>query len=107
MPQVTEVNDQTFDSEVAQSDKLVAAEFYTQFCPVCKRLSPIFEELSDEYAGKVKFVKVEATQARETARRFAVMSAPTILLLKSGKEVARHIGFADRKKLSGIIDAQL
>ena len=105
MPQVIEVTDQTFDAEVVQSDKLVVAEFYTQFCPVCKRLSPIFEELSDEYGGKVKFVRIGATQARETASKFAVMAVPTILLLKSGKELARHLGFADKKKLAKLLDA--
>jgi thioredoxin 1 len=107
MANVVDVTDETFDAEVIQSDKLVAAEFYTRFCPVCKRLAPVFEELSNDYAGRVKFVKLNVAQAGETARKFAVMSAPTTLLLKSGQELARHMGFADRKKLSGIIDAHL
>ena len=104
MGPVTEVTDATFDSEVAKADTLVAAEFYTQFCPVCKRLAPVFEELSNDYAGRVKFVKLDVAHAGETARKFAVMAAPTILLLKSGQELARHIGFADKPKLANLID---
>ncbi len=107
MAQITEVTDATFDAEVEESDRLVAAEFYTQFCPACKRLTPVFEELSDEYGGRAKFMKLDVAEAGETARKFGIMSAPTILLLKAGQEVGRHIGYADKAKLSGMIDSQL
>jgi len=107
MGEIIQVTDESFDAEVAQADKPVAAEFYTQFCSVCKRLAPVFEELAKDYSGKVKFVKLDAAQAGETARKFGVMAVPTILVLRSGKESGRHIGFADRKKLASMIDAQL
>ncbi len=107
MGPVTEVTDATFDSEVAKADTLVAAEFYTQFCPVCKKLAPVLEELSNDYAGRVKFVKLNVAHAGETARKFAVLSAPTILLLKCGQELARHIGFADKPKLAKMIEPKL
>jgi len=107
MAQVVEVSDDTFDAEVIQADTLVAAEFYTQFCPTCKRLTPVFEELSDDYSGRVKFVKADIAKAGERARKLAVLSAPSIVLLKNGEEVDRVAGYADRAKLAKMIDDQL
>jgi len=107
MAEVVEVTDETFDAEVTQAETLVAAEFYTQFCPVCKRLTPVFEELASDYSGKAKFVKLDVARAAESARTFAVMSAPSVLLLKTGQEVGRSVGYADKGKLASMIDAQL
>ena len=107
MPQVVEVTDETFDAEVAQANTPVAADFYTQFCPTCKRVTPIFEQLSDEYGGRVKFVKVDIAKASETARRLAVLSSPSIIVLKSDQEVDRIAGYADRANLVRLIEAAL
>ena len=107
MAQLIDVTDETFDAEIKQADTLVAAEFYTRTCPVCKRLMPVLEELADEYSGRVKFAKLDVAQASESARAFAIFSAPTVVLFKGGQEVARNAGYADKKKLAGIIDAQL
>lgn len=107
MAQLIDVTDETFDAEVKQADTLVAAEFYTRTCPVCKKLMPVLEELADDYSGKVKFVKLDVADAADLAQAFAIFSAPTVLLLRGGKEVARKAGYADKKKLAGMIDAQL
>ncbi len=107
MAQLIDVTDDTFDAEVKQADALVAAEFYTRTCPVCKKLIPVLEQLADDYSGKVKFVKLDVADAADLAQSFAIFSAPTVLLLKGGKEVARNAGYADKKKLAGMIDAQL
>ena len=107
MAQLIDVTDETFDAEIKQADTLVVAEFYTRTCPVCKKLMPVLEQLADDYGGKVRFVKLDVANAAEQAQSFAIFSAPTILFLKSGKEVARSAGYADNKKLAGMIDAQL
>jgi len=107
MPQVIEVTDETFETEVTQANIPVAADFYTQFCPTCKRVTPIFEQLSDEYSGRVKFVKVDIAKASETARRLAVLSSPSIIVLKGSQEVDRIAGYADRAKLARLIEAAL
>ncbi len=107
MPQVVEVSDDTFDAEVSQAHGLVAAEFYTQFCPTCKRVTPIFEQLSDDYVGRAKFVKADVAKTGETAGKLAVLSAPSIVLFKDGKEVVRVVGYADKTKLADMLDSQL
>jgi thioredoxin 1 len=107
MPQVVEVADETFEKEVSQADIPVAADFYAQLCPNCKRVTPIFEQLSDEYSGRVKFVKVDVAKASETARRHAVLAVPSIFVFKSGQEVDRIAGYADKAKLARLIEAAL
>ena len=107
MPQVIDVTDETFDTEVTQANTPVAAEFYTQFCPTCKRVTPIFEQLSDEYSGRVEFVKVDVAKAAETARRLVVLASPSIVILKRSQEVDRIAGYADRAKLLSLIEAAL
>jgi thioredoxin 1 len=107
MPQVVEVTDDMFDTEVMQAKGLVVAEFYTQFCPACKRVTPIFEQLSDDYSGRARFVKADVAKAPEAARKVTVLSAPSIVLFKDGKEVDRVAGYVDKTKLAAIIDCQL
>ena len=107
MAQIVEITDATFDSEVMQAEGLVALEFFTSVCPVCKRLAPVFEELSADYAGKGRFAKADVAQTGEAARKFAIMSVPTVLLVKGGREVDRSVGYVDKKKLASLIDAHL
>lgn len=107
MPQVIDVTDETFETEVTQADTPVAAEFYTQLCPTCKRVTPIFEGLSEDYSGRVKFVKVDVAKASETARNLAVLASPSIVVLRAGQEVDRIAGHADKAKLVRLIEAAL
>lgn len=107
MPQVIDVTDETFEAEVTQADAPVAAEFYTQLCPTCKRVTPVFEQLSDDYSGRVKFVKVDIAKAPETARRLPVLSVPSVLVFKGGQELERVTGSADQAKLVGLIESAI
>jgi thioredoxin 1 len=107
MPQVIDVTDETFETEVTQADTPVAAEFYTQLCPTCKRVTPLFEQLSDDYSGRVKFVKVDIAKAPEIARRLPVLSVPSVLVFKGGQELERVTGYADQAKLVRLIDDAL
>jgi thioredoxin 1 len=107
MAQIVEITDATFDSEVMQAEGLVALEFYASVCPVCRRLAPVFEELSNDYAGKGKFAKADVAQTGESARKLVVMSVPTVLLVKGGREVDRSVGYVDKKKLARLLDAHL
>lgn len=73
----------------------VLVDFWAPWCGPCKMLSPIIEEASTKLEGKVVVGKVCVDDERELAQRFSVMSIPTIVILKNGKEVDRSVGYID------------
>ena len=92
MKQITQ-ND--FPVEVEQFDGVVLADFYADWCGPCRMLSPMLEKISGENTdGKIKFVKVNIDQNQELARKFGVMSIPTVAFFKDGKYVGEQVGVA-------------
>lgn len=84
-----EVNSDTFDKEVLQSNKPVLVDFWGLRCGPCLALMPAVEGLSDKYGGKIKIVKVDASQNRRLCLNLKVSGLPTILFYKNGIEVTR------------------
>jgi len=87
-----EINDTTYDAEVAQSPIPVLLDFGATWCGPCKALKPILNGLAPSYAGRVKMLYVDADKARQTAVKFNVTSLPTVVLVKGGVEKGRIIG---------------
>ena len=87
----TILNDPNFNQETGSGTVLV--DFFAEWCGPCKLLLPIFEELAPEYEGKIKFVKVNVDESPNSAQQFGVLSIPTLVVLKDGKEVDRMTGF--------------
>ncbi len=98
------VNDQDFDAEVLQSDIPVMVDFYATWCGPCKSLTPIVEQLSGEYRGRVKFVKLDIDQAPGVASSAGIMSVPTLVLYKGGSEVQKIVGFRPKPELVKVLD---
>ena len=92
MANVLEVTDGNFQTEVVDSKIPVVVDFFATWCGPCKVLSPVIEEVSKDYAGKVKVVKMDVDKSNETAVKFSIMSVPTVVFFKGGKEVGRNIG---------------
>ncbi len=78
------VNDGEFDSEVLRSSIPVFVDFYADWCGPCRMIAPTIEALSEEYAGKVKFVKVNVDDNQEVASKYEIMSIPTAMLFENG-----------------------
>jgi thioredoxin 1 len=74
-----------FDTEVLKSSVPVLVDFYADWCGPCHAIAPTIEALSNEFAGKVKFVKVDVDANQEVASRYEIMSIPTIMLFENGK----------------------
>ena len=102
MADLLEVTDETFDSEIVNSDMPAMVDFWAEWCGPCRMVGPVVEELAKEYDGKVKIAKMNVDQNRQTPARFGIRNIPTLILFKGG-EVSQTIVGAQPK--SSIEDA--
>jgi thioredoxin 1 len=98
-------SDDDFGEKVLQSDKPVMVDFYADWCGPCKMAAPIIDELSDEYEGKAVIGKLNVDENNKTAGELGVMSIPTVILFKDGKELARKVGFAGKQGYVDLLQA--
>jgi thioredoxin 1 len=102
-----EVTDANFESEVIKSETPVLVDFWAPWCGPCRMVAPIVDELSDEYDGKVKFVKLNTDDNVKTASQFGIRSIPTLLVFKGGEAVGQIVGFRPKSDLKKRLDAVL
>ncbi len=104
---IMEVNNDNFENEVLQSDKPVVVDFWAPWCGPCVMLTPIFEELEQKYAGKVKFVKINTDNNNSIATKFMIRAIPTVMLFHEGAEKERLIGLQPKQVFEQAIDKYL
>ena len=104
---LTHTTDETFDQDVLKSDVPVLLDFWAEWCGPCKMIGPLLGELSEEYAEKVKIVKLNVDENNNTAIQYAVRSIPTLILFKDGQVQAQHIGAAAKGQLKQFLDSNL
>jgi len=95
---------QDIRAEINNSKSPTLIDFYADWCEPCKRLSPIFEELSKKYLGRVKFLKVDVNKYPEIAQDFAVRNLPCLIMLSGKRELMRTTGFQQKNSLEKRID---
>lgn len=98
---VKQVNTNEFKDEIKEGTTLV--DFFANWCGPCKMLSPVLDKLSDEIEG-VKFIKVDVDTANEIAVEYGIMSIPTLIIFKDGKEVSKQIGLMPKEALIDFIN---
>lgn len=101
---VIELNKETFKKEVLQSDKPVIVDYFATWCGPCMNLAPIFEEVSKEYSGKLKFAKVNVEENQDLASEFNVRGIPCLIIFNKGEEVDRIVGSLQKETLKEKID---
>lgn len=101
------VTDATFESEVLQSSAPVVVDFWAPWCGPCKALEPVTEKLAAEYAGRVKFCKLNVDENPLASRKYQVASIPTVLLFKNGRIADMSAGGVSPGDLRGRIDRVL
>lgn len=92
-------SEKEFD-EVIQKDKVVV-DFYAEWCGPCKMLSPILEKVSKEL--NLDTYKVNVDDVEEVARRYGIMSIPTVMIFSKGEEVGKHVGFMEEEELKEFV----
>ena len=95
--------DQNFADEVLKSDKPVMVDFWATWCGPCVMAGPVVDALADDYKGKIKIGKLDVDANQGMAGQYGVMSIPTVILFKDGKEVARKVGFAGRPMYENLL----
>lgn len=94
-----------YEKEVNGSAVPVVIDFWAPWCQPCMILMPIMEAVASEYGSKTKFLKVNIEEHKDAREQFGVRGVPTMIVLKGGKEIARHVGLLSKLRLRSFIDA--
>lgn len=104
---VTEINSNNFKKEVEESDIPVIMDFFADWCMPCQMMKPVFEELSKEFEGKIKFVKVNTDDNPELSQRYDIGGIPCLVITKKGEEFQRFTGFMPKEVLKSRIEKSI
>ena len=102
---IKKLSNEDFKASIAEG--LVLVDFFAEWCPPCRMLVPILEEIAEEMHGKVKLCKIDIDHAQNVTSEFQVTSVPTLILFKNGKEVNRTEGLKDADVLKEFISEYL
>lgn len=101
------VTSATWDQEVLKSPTLVLVDFWAVWCGPCRMVAPIVDEISKEYAGKVKVLKLNTDENPDVAGKYRIMGIPTLMFFKDGKTVDQIVGAVPKAQLKSKVDALL
>lgn len=105
MADISNVNDLNWDTEVLQADVPVLVDFSATWCGPCKQIEPFVHQLADEFAGRVKVVKVDIDDSPGTAAKYGIRGVPTLKVFKGGEEVAHQQGAVPKAKIQALIES--
>lgn len=98
------VNDEGFEKEVINSNIPVLVDFWAPWCGPCRMIAPIVEEISEEYNGRIKVVKINTDENPNTASDYQISAIPTLLFFKNGKVVKELVGVMPKEEIKKVID---
>ena len=93
---------ENFDEEINSGRALV--DFWATWCGPCQMLGPIIEELASDYSGRAKVCKIDVDKEKELAKRFKIMSIPTVIIFDNGEEINRIVGVKDKAEYAATLE---
>lgn len=107
MSNLVNATDTTFEAEVLNAELPVLVDFWADWCAPCRMITPIVEAAAEEYAGKIKVVKLDVQNNQDTAVKFQIRGIPALMIFKNGEIVAQHVGALNKAQLTQFIDNNL
>ena len=104
---IVHVTDSSFAADVTNSTEPVLLDFWAEWCGPCKMIAPILDDISKEYAGKVKVAKINIDENQQTPAQFGVRGIPTLMLFKNGSVEATKVGALSKSQLVAFLDGHL
>jgi len=104
---IMEIEDNSFDTEVLQSDKPVLVDFWAPWCGPCKAIGPVVEELSETFGDKVKFAKCNVDNNPVTPGKYGIKAIPTLIFFKDGNVVEQITGMVAKSKLEDALNSMV
>lgn len=105
--EVSAVSDETFEQEVLKQDKPVLVDFWAEWCPPCRMLSPVLAEIAGERASSLTVRKLNVDENPVTAQKYKILSLPTLMLFRDGKALWAVVGARPKARLLAELDAAL
>ncbi|MCB2188088.1 MAG: thioredoxin [Deltaproteobacteria bacterium] len=96
---VLQVNDDSFDAEILKSDTPALVDFWASWCGPCRAIAPVVEEISEDYAGRVKVAKLNVDESPKTPGQYGIRAIPTLIMFKDGKVVDQITGAVSKSHI--------
>ena len=105
--QIVHISDASFDGEVLKADGPVLVDFWAEWCGPCKMIAPILDDISKDYAGRLKVAKLNIDENPGTPPKYGIRGIPTLMLFKNGNVEATKVGAVSKSQLTAFIDSNL
>ena len=107
MSDINHVSDDTFESEVLNSDLPVLVDYWAEWCGPYKVIAPVLEEIASEYDGKMKICKLDIDENGDTPPKYGIRGIPTLMLFKNGAVEATKVGALSKSQLTAFLDSNI
>ena len=104
---ITHTSDAAFEQEVLQSQIPVLVDYWAEWCGPCKMIAPILDDISKEYAGRLKIAKLNIDDNQQTPPKYGIRGIPTLMLFKNGNVEATKVGALSKSQLTAFIDSNI
>ncbi len=104
---ITHTTDEAFEADVLQADLPVLVDYWAEWCGPCKMIAPILDEISGEYADKLKVCKMDIDANQQTPPKYGIRGIPTLMLFKNGELAATKVGALSKSQLAEFLDTNI
>ena len=104
---IKHTSDASFESDVLQSDTPVLVDYWAEWCGPCKMIAPILDEVSKDYGGRLRVVKMNVDENTATPAKYGIRGIPTLMLFKGGELAATKVGALPKSQLTAFLDGHL